>query len=107
MPESITRRSFIKGSTALGVTSVLGTGIDGGGGRPHHVLHGAGKTDPGVKIPAGSRFTRQGNRQSMVGRKQEFVVVKQTGRYIAIVIGQNEEKVKATSDRLVEKLKGA
>jgi len=43
----------------------------------------------------------------MVGRKQELVVVKQTGRYIAIVIGQNEEKVKATSDRLVEKLKGA
>ena len=29
MTDSITRRSFIKGSTALGVTSILGGGIDG------------------------------------------------------------------------------
>ncbi|KJR99203.1 MAG: hypothetical protein VR65_17510 [Desulfobulbaceae bacterium BRH_c16a] len=29
MPDSITRRSFIKGSTALGVTSILGDSIDG------------------------------------------------------------------------------
>lgn len=29
MPDSITRRSFIKGSTALGVTSILGGSIDG------------------------------------------------------------------------------
>ncbi|NTW88415.1 MAG: twin-arginine translocation signal domain-containing protein [Desulfobulbaceae bacterium] len=29
MPESITRRSFIKGSTALTVTSILGGSIDG------------------------------------------------------------------------------
>ena len=43
----------------------------------------------------------------MVDRKQELVVVKQTDRYIVIVIGQDEEKVKTTSERLVEKLKGA
>lgn len=60
-----------------------------------------------TRLSAGSRFTshvRQGNR---LDRKQELVVVKQTGRYIAIVIGLDEEKVKTTSERLVEKLKGA
>jgi hypothetical protein len=48
---------------------------------------------------------RQGNQQSMVGRDKEFVVIHQTGRYIAIVIGQNQDRVKSTSVRLVEKLK--
>ena len=47
----------------------------------------------------------QGNQYSMVGREKELVVIHQTGRYIAIVIGQNQDKVKSTSDRLVEKLK--
>jgi len=48
---------------------------------------------------------RQGNQQSMVGRDEALVVIHQTGRYIAIVIGQNRDTVKSTSDRLVEKLK--
>lgn len=63
-----------------------------------------------AKLSAGSRFTnntRQGNLYSMVDRKQELVVVKQTERYIVIVIGQDEGKVKTISERLVEKLKGA
>jgi hypothetical protein len=47
----------------------------------------------------------QGNQQSMVGRDEELVVIHQTGRYIAIVIGQNQDRVKSTSDLLVEKLK--
>ena len=47
----------------------------------------------------------QGKRYSMVGSDKEYVVVNQTGRYIAIVIGRNQDKVKSTSDQLVEKLK--
>jgi hypothetical protein len=47
----------------------------------------------------------QGKRYSMVGREKELVVINQTGRYIAIVIGQNHDRVKSTADRLVEKLK--
>jgi hypothetical protein len=43
----------------------------------------------------------------MVDRKQEPIMVKQTGRHRAIVIGRDVEKVKATSERLVEKLQGA
>lgn len=48
----------------------------------------------------------QGKRYSMVGRDKELVMINQTGRYIAIVIGQYLDRVKSTSDRLVEKLKG-
>lgn len=48
---------------------------------------------------------RQGNQYSMVGREKELVVIHQTGRYIAIVIGQDQDKVKSTSDQLVQKLK--
>ena len=47
----------------------------------------------------------QGNQFSMVGRQKEHVLIKQTGRYIAIVIGHNQDEVKSTSDRLIEKLK--
>jgi hypothetical protein len=47
----------------------------------------------------------QGNRYSMVGPEKELVVVNQTGRYIAIVIGHDQDKVKSTSNRLIEKLK--
>jgi hypothetical protein len=46
----------------------------------------------------------QGKRYSLVGREKELVVIHQTGRYIAIVIGQNQDKVRTTADRLVEKL---
>ncbi|KGO35216.1 MAG: hypothetical protein WBN83_17710 [Desulfoprunum sp.] len=31
--------------------------------------------------------TRQGNRQAMVDRKQEALIIKQTGRHIVIVVG--------------------
>jgi hypothetical protein len=47
----------------------------------------------------------QGKRYSMVSREKELVMINQTGRYIVIVIGQNQDKVKSTSDRLVEKLR--
>jgi hypothetical protein len=47
----------------------------------------------------------QGKRYSTVSREKEILVINQTGRYIAIVIGQNQDKVKSTSDRLVEKLR--
>ena len=63
-----------------------------------------------TRLSAGTRFTnqtRQGNQYTLVDRKQESVMVKQTGRHIAIVIGKDAEKVKATSERLVEKLHGA
>ncbi len=62
------------------------------------------------KLSAGTRFkdqTRQGNQYTLVDRKQESVMVKQTGRHIAIVIGPDAGKVKAISERLVEKLQGA
>jgi hypothetical protein len=49
--------------------------------------------------------TLNGNRYSMVGRDKELVVIHQTGQYIAIVIGQDQDKVKSTSDQLVQKLK--
>ncbi len=48
---------------------------------------------------------RQGKRYSMVGREKELVVIHQAGRYIAIVIGQDQDKARSTADRLVEKLK--
>ncbi len=47
----------------------------------------------------------QGNRYSIVGGEKELVVINQTGRYIAIVIGQNQDKTRSISDQLVEKLK--
>jgi hypothetical protein len=40
----------------------------------------------------------------MVDRKQKSVMIKQTGRDIAIVIGPDAEKVKATSEGLVARL---
>ncbi len=62
------------------------------------------------KLSAGTRFTnqtRQENQYTMVDRKQESLMVKQTGRHISIVIGPDAEKVKSTSERLVAKLHGA
>jgi hypothetical protein len=49
--------------------------------------------------------TLNGNRYSMAGRDKELVVIHQTGRYIAIVIGQDQDKVKSTLDQLGQKLK--
>jgi hypothetical protein len=48
---------------------------------------------------------RRGKRYSMVGREKELVVIHQTGCYIAIAMGQNQDKVRSMADRLVEKLK--
>lgn len=63
-----------------------------------------------TRLSAGTRFTaqtRQGNQYTMVDRKRESVMVKQTGRHIVIVIGADAGKVKSTAERLVEKLQGA
>lgn len=63
-----------------------------------------------TKLSAITRFTdqtRRGNQYTMVDRKQESVMVRQTGRHIAVVIGADAEKVKSTAARLVEKLHGA
>jgi hypothetical protein len=62
------------------------------------------------RLSTGTRFssqTRQGNQYTMVDRKQEHIMVTQTGHHIAIVIGPDAEKVKAISERLVAKLQGA
>jgi hypothetical protein len=55
--------------------------------------------------PRFKNLAMQGNQCAMVGRENELLVIHQTGRYIAIVIGQTQDKVTSTSDRLVEKLK--
>ena len=63
-----------------------------------------------AKLSAGTRFsnqTRQEKQYTMVDRKQESVMVKQTGRHIAIVIGSDADKIKAIAERLVAKLQGA
>ena len=59
------------------------------------------------KLSTGTRFTNQNrleNQYTMLDRKKELVMIKQSGRYIAIVIGPNTEKVWAISERLVAKL---
>jgi hypothetical protein len=61
-----------------------------------------------TRLSVSPKFTSralQGKRYSTVGREKEHVMINQTGRYIAIVIGQNQDEVGSTSDRLVEKLK--
>lgn len=61
-----------------------------------------------TRLSASPKFMshfRQGNQYSMVGREKELVAIHRTGRYIAIVIGRNQDEVKSTSDRLDEKLK--
>jgi hypothetical protein len=60
------------------------------------------------RLSVSAKFTSgvlQGKRYSTVGREKEHIVISQTGRHIAIVIGQDQDKVKSTSDRLAEKLK--
>lgn len=47
----------------------------------------------------------QGQRYSGVGRGNELVVIQRTGRYIAVVMGQNRDEVQSTAERLAEKLK--
>jgi hypothetical protein len=61
-----------------------------------------------TKLDVSPKFmdrTQQGNLYTMVGREKEFIVVNRFGRYITIVIGQNQDKVRSTSGQLVEKLK--
>jgi hypothetical protein len=60
-----------------------------------------------TRLSVSPKFTSralQGNRYSMIGPDKELVVINQTGSYIAIAIGQNQNKVKSTLDQLVEKL---
>lgn len=61
-----------------------------------------------AKLSDNSRFkdgARHGNHYSMIDRMQAYVLIQRAGPYIAIVIGQNQDKVKAISNRLTEKLK--
>jgi len=48
--------------------------------------------------------TKLENHYSMIGREGELVVINQTGRYIAIVIGSDPEKAKDILDGLGQKL---
>jgi hypothetical protein len=50
-------------------------------------------------------LTLQGKQYSMLGRENEILLIHQTGRYIAIVIGQTRDKTTSTLVRLIEKLK--
>ena len=59
------------------------------------------------KLSAGTRFSsqsRQENRYTMVDRKQEHIMVTQTGRHITIVIGKNADTVQSIAAGLVAKL---
>jgi len=61
-----------------------------------------------TKLDVSPKFmdrAQQGNLYTMVGREKEFIVVNRFGRYITLVIGRNQDKVRSTSDQLVEKLK--
>lgn len=61
-----------------------------------------------ARISESSRFNNgveHGNHYSMSDHKQRFVMIQQKGQYIAIVIGQDQERVKEVSGQLVEKLK--
>ena len=63
-----------------------------------------------AKLSAGTRFSnqsRQENRYTMVDRKQEHIMVTQTGRHITIVIGKDADTVQSISAGLVAKLQGA
>jgi Family of unknown function (DUF6599) len=55
--------------------------------------------------PKFTNRTLQLSRYSMVGPEKERVVINQTGRYITIVVGQNQDKVEFTANRLIEQLK--
>jgi hypothetical protein len=60
-----------------------------------------------VGIIAGSRFkdrVRQADRYAMVDRQGALVVIRQTGRYIAIATGNDHSKTMFVADRLIEKL---
>lgn len=61
-----------------------------------------------TKLDVSPKFkdrTQQGNLYTLVGHEKEFIVVNRFGRYITIVIGRNQDKVRSTSGQLVEKLK--
>lgn len=54
--------------------------------------------------PKFMNHTRNGHQYSMLGAEKEVVVINQLGRYIAIVIGHNQDKVTSTSNGLIQKL---
>lgn len=59
------------------------------------------------KLAASARFSKQIGQEkqyTMLDRKQESLMIKQTGHHIAIVIGSNAEKVASILERLVAKL---
>ncbi len=60
-----------------------------------------------ARFDAGSRFNnrvRQADRYAMVDRQGARVVIRQTGRYIAIAAGNEHSKAMSVADRLVETL---
>ncbi|MDK9708184.1 MAG: hypothetical protein OEL83_14165 [Desulforhopalus sp.] len=60
------------------------------------------------KLLAGTRFSKQSQQENhftMVDRKAEHIMITQTGRHIAIVIGKDVRKVQSISAGLVAKLK--
>lgn len=63
--------------------------------------------DATTKLASGTRFSqqnRQENRYAMVDRKGEFVMITQSGRHIAIVIGKDRATVQFVLEELAKKL---
>jgi hypothetical protein len=61
-----------------------------------------------ASLKSSTRFSGQAfmeNQASMMDRDHNMVLINQLDRYIAIVIGQDQEKVKSTWERLAGKLK--
>lgn len=60
-----------------------------------------------ARLGSSARFTdgvRQGNRYSMLDRERSSVQITQAGPYIGIVVGKNQGRVAAVSERLVKRL---
>lgn len=60
-----------------------------------------------TRFDAGSRFknrVRQADRYTMIDRRGALVAIRQTGRYIAIAIGNDHGSAMSIADRLTEKL---
>ncbi|MFZ3049135.1 MAG: hypothetical protein WA151_24740 [Desulfatirhabdiaceae bacterium] len=55
--------------------------------------------------PRFMNFTLQVKQYAMLGREKELLVINQTGRYIAIVIGQTRDKVTSMADGLGKEAK--
>ncbi len=62
------------------------------------------------KLSASTRFSKQtgrGNQYTLLDRKQESVMLQQTGSHIAIAIGPDGERIKVLLESLVKKLRDA